>query len=60
MKKGQMIENIKFLIKQYEKELENANKFPADISIGEVETYTNIIIELKFILELEGIKYEES
>ena len=60
MKKGQMIENIKFLIKQYEKELENANKNPKNISIGEVETYTNIITELKFILELEGIKYEES
>ena len=60
MKKGQMIENIKFLIKQYEKELENENKYPIHFSIGELEMINNIIFDLKFILELEGIKYEES
>ena len=60
MKKGQMIENIKFLIKQYENQLEYANEHAEDFTFGEIENYMNIIEELKFILELEGIKYEES
>ena len=55
MKKGQMINNIKFLIERYKKDIENKdnNYLPE-----EIEDFENIIIELKFILELEDIKYE--
>ena len=60
MKKGQMVENIKFLIKQYEEQLKYANEHADDFTLGEIEDFMNIIEELKFILELEGISYEES
>ena len=55
-----MIENIKFLIKQYEDQLKYANEHAEYFTFGEIENYMNIIEELKFILELEGINYEES
>lgn len=55
MQKGKIIENIKFLIKQYEKDIENKNN---EYLPEEIEDFENIIIELKFILELEGVKYE--
>ena len=54
MKKGQMINNIKFLIEQYKKDLEHKDEYLPE----EIEDFENIIIELKFILELEGINYE--
>ena len=54
MQRGKIIENIKFLIKQYEKDLEHEDEYLPE----EIEDFENIIIELKFILELEGIKYE--
>lgn len=57
MQKGKIIENIKFLIKQYEKDIENKNN---EYLPEEIEDFENIIIELKFILELEGIDYENS
>lgn len=55
MKKGQMINNIKFLIDQYKKDIENKDN---EYLPEEIEDFENIIIELKFILELEGIEYE--
>lgn len=58
MQKGKIIENIKFLIESYHKELMYAlnhlNEYPEEV----IECYENYIIELKFILTLEGIDYE--
>ena len=54
MQKGKIIENIKFLIKQNEKDLEHKDEYLQE----EIWDFENIIIELKFILELEGVKYE--
>lgn len=59
MQKGKIIENIKFLIKQYEKEIEYSKTHKEDYPDVLLEEYDNIIIELKFILELEGIDYDK-
>ena len=58
MQKGKIIENIKFLIEQYKKELDFLLSHPEDYSWELEEEYENIIIELKYILELEGVDYE--
>ena len=58
MQKGKIIENIKFLIKQYEKEIEYSKTHEDEYPDVLLEEYDNVIIELKYILELEGIKYE--
>lgn len=58
MQKGKIIENIKFLIEQYKKELGLLLLHPEDYPWELKEEYENIIIELRFILKLEGIDYE--
>ncbi len=59
MQKGKIIENIKFLIKQYKKEIEYSKTHKEDYPDVLLEEYDNVIIELKFILELEGIDYDK-
>lgn len=55
MQKGKTIENIVFLIKQYEKEL---NSKDSDYTYNEREMIETFIIELKFMLDMAGVKYE--
>lgn len=55
MQKGKIIENIKFLIDNYKRSIETNN---GEFTPEEIEDFENFIIELKFILKLEGVKYE--
>lgn len=59
MHKGDMVGNLKFLIRQYEREIEYSKDHPEEYSIELLEEYENVIIELKYVLKLEGIDYDK-
>lgn len=59
MHKGDMVGNLKFLIRQYEKEIAYSKDHPEEYSIELLEEYENVIIELKYVLKLEGIDYDK-